>query len=126
MQSFLDSLLDILAVLFGDEPKRPRQPTAFPTALPPARPPTPAADPDEPQDAADLEGKDSVVVSHEAETVTEADTPEFDDNPLPAPEDDAPAPAPTDANPRANPPAPRIPRPLHVVHRQRPRRPYGR
>lgn len=88
MQDFLDAILDFIAVLFGDEPKRPPKPLPLPPGLPPATPPTPEADPDEPQDGADLkEGEDPVVVSHEDEIIPEGETPEFEEDPRPPPEE---------------------------------------
>jgi len=87
MKDILQTIVDILAVLFGDSPERPRGPKPLPPALPPASPPTPQADPDEPQDASDVSADDSVVVNHEAEPPRTEDGPEFDEAPLPAPDD---------------------------------------
>lgn len=85
MNDFLQVLTDILAVLFGDTPERPRKPQPLPPALPPPGPPKPEADPDEPQDSADITGADPVVISHEAESPRNNDGPEFDANPAPPP-----------------------------------------
>lgn len=88
MKEFLQAITDILAVLFGDAPERPRMPRPLPPALPPAAPPKPQADPNEPQDSADIdEAEDSVVVSHEAEPPRDTNGPEFDPDPLPPPGD---------------------------------------
>lgn len=88
MKDFLQAITDILAVLFGDTPERPRAPRPLPTALPPASPPTPEADPNEPQDSADVDLQgDPVVVSHEAEQPRQGDNPEFDADPAPPPGD---------------------------------------
>jgi N-acetylmuramoyl-L-alanine amidase len=118
MKDFLQAITDILAVLFGDAPKRPRAPRPLPTALPPASPRPPEADPDEPQDSADVDQQgDSVVVSHEAEQPRQGDGPEFGADPAPPPGDitDSPIDFPSDQvtdeeRPRGpgriNPPAP--------------------
>ncbi|MTB51558.1 N-acetylmuramoyl-L-alanine amidase [Lewinella sp. W8] len=89
MNEFLQVIVDFLAVLFGDTPSRPRTPRPLPPALPPAPPPTPQANPEEPQDAGDVKEDDFIVISHEAEPPRVGEgAPEFDENPLPAPEDD--------------------------------------
>lgn len=88
MKDFLQALVDVIAVLFGDSPQRPRAPKPLPPSLPPGTPPPPQADPDEPQDSSDVTGEDPVVISHEAEPPRETDGAEFDDNPRPAPDDD--------------------------------------
>lgn len=87
MKDFLQTIADIVAILFGDSPERPRAPRPLPTALPPADPVPPTADPDEPQDAAEVSADDAIVISHEAEAPREMDTAEFDANPIPAPPD---------------------------------------
>jgi len=88
MKEFLQAITDILAVLFGDAPERPRTPRSLPPALPPAAPPKPRPDPDEPQDSSDLNAdRDAVVVSHEAEMPRTPNGPEFDPDPLPPPEE---------------------------------------
>jgi N-acetylmuramoyl-L-alanine amidase len=100
MQDFLQAIVDIIAVLFGDAPERPRTPKPLAPALPPASPPTPQADPDEPQDASEVsKGEDAVVVSHEAEPPREEDGDEFDENPLPAPDDPVLPPIDPDSRP---------------------------
>ncbi|MEO0735109.1 MAG: N-acetylmuramoyl-L-alanine amidase [Bacteroidota bacterium] len=86
MQDFLQTIVDILAILFGDTPKRPRGPKPLPPALPPATPPPPVADPNEPQDASDVSDEDAVVVNHEAEPPRFEDGPEFEKNPAPPPD----------------------------------------
>lgn len=88
MKDFLQTLVDIIAVIFGDSPQRPSAPKPLPPSLPPGTPPPPQADPGEPQDSADVNEDDFVVVSHEAEPPRNPDGPEFDDNPRPAPDDD--------------------------------------
>ena len=88
MNDFLQSLVDIIAVIFGDTPQRPRAPKTLPPLLPPGVPEPPAADPDEPQDSADVDRDDPVVISHEAEPPRNTDGDEFEDNPRPAPDDD--------------------------------------
>ncbi len=92
MNDFLQTLVDFLAVLFGDTPDRPRAPRPLPPALPPAPPPVPRADPDEPQDGTELDPDDNIVVSHEGEPVPEGKGPEFDENPMPVPDDITPVP----------------------------------
>ena len=87
MKDFLQAIVDVIAVLFGDTPQRPRPPRPLPPSLPPGTPPPPVADPDEPQDSADVDRDDPVVVSHEDEPPRRPDGPEFDDNPRPAPDD---------------------------------------
>jgi len=89
MKEFLQTITDILAVLFGDTPERPRAPRPLPPALPSPAPPAPTADPNEPQDASDVsQESDPVVVSHEAEAPREGDADEFDVNPAPPPGED--------------------------------------
>ena len=111
MKEFLQAITDILAVLFGDTPDRPRAPRQPPPALPPAGAAAPQADPNEPQDSADVSQEDDpVVISHEAEPPRDLEGPEFDDAPLPPPEDGIqgpvdPADKPTGPG-RPNPPAP--------------------
>ena len=111
MQEFLQTITDILAVLFGAPPDRSRRPRTLPPALPPADPVPPVADPNEPQDSADLDpDQDAVVVSHEAEPPRNEGGPEFDDAPRPAPGDDDGGPADPADRPtgpgRPNPPGP--------------------
>lgn len=92
----MQALVDIIAVIFGDAPQRPRAPKPLPPALPPASPPAPQADPDEPQDASDVTEDDAVVISHEAEPPRNEDGAEFDENPSPAPPDEVVPPPLTD------------------------------
>lgn len=107
MKDFLQAIVDILAVLFGDAPQRPRPPQPLPPALPPAAPLPPRADPDEPQDASDVGSEDAIVVSHEAEPPRDTNGPEFDQDPLPAPDDGNSPPLSQDDRPRGPvPPAP--------------------
>lgn len=107
MKEFLERLTDFLAALFGAGTPRPPRPLPKPE-LPPAPPPPPVADPDEPQDASDLTGDDSVVIAHEEENVGEEERPEFDANPAPPPSDpDDLAPVPEETvNPAPSPPHP--------------------
>lgn len=88
VKDFLQAIVDVIAVIFGDTPQRPRDPRPLPPSLPPGTPPPPAADPDEPQDSADVDGDDPVVISHEDEPPRNTDGEEFEDNPRPAPDDD--------------------------------------
>ena len=110
MQEFLHAIVDFLAVLFGDQPERPRPPGPLPPALPPAAPPTPQADPNEPQDSTDVDLDDPVVVSHEGEDLpTRPDADEFDPIPAPPPGEEQPPLSPDDkptTPPRPVPPAP--------------------
>lgn len=85
MNDFLQAIVDIIAVIFGDAPQRPRPPKPLPPALPPASPPAPQADPEEPQDSSEVSVDDAIVVSHEAEPPRFSDGEEFDANPRPAP-----------------------------------------
>ncbi len=90
MKEFLQAITDIIAVFFGDAPERPRVPKPLPPALPPAAPLPPVADPDEPQDAGEVQASDDpVVVAHEGESPRDTDGPEFEDAPLPPPEDNS-------------------------------------
>lgn len=90
MKEFLQAITDIIAVFFGDAPERPRKPQPLPPALPPAAPLPPVADPNEPQDAGEVQASDDpVVVSHEAEEPRDTNGPEFDADPLPPPEDNS-------------------------------------
>lgn len=88
MKDFFQAIVDVIAVLFGDSPQRPRAPKPLPPSLPPGTPPPPRADPDEPQDSADVTPSDPVVINHEAEPPRLPDGDEFEDNPRPAPDDD--------------------------------------
>ncbi|MEM9930414.1 MAG: N-acetylmuramoyl-L-alanine amidase, partial [Bacteroidota bacterium] len=64
-------------------------PKPLPPALPPPAPAPPTADPNEPQDASEVQASDdAVVISHESEPPRNENGPEFDDVPLPPPEDD--------------------------------------
>jgi N-acetylmuramoyl-L-alanine amidase len=88
MKEFLQAITDIIAVFFGDAPERPRAPRPLPPALPPAAPLPPVADPNEPQDAGEVQASDDpVVVSHEAEAPRDTNGPEFDVVPMPPPID---------------------------------------
>ncbi len=93
MKDILQTIADIVAILFGDTPQRPRAPRPLPTALPPAAPVPLRADPEEPQDAAEVSADDAIVISHEAEAPREMDSAEYDTNPIPAPADQVEAPA---------------------------------
>jgi N-acetylmuramoyl-L-alanine amidase len=107
MKEFLQALTDILAVLFGDAPERPRTPRPLPPALPPAGPAAPRADPNEPQDAGEVsDSDDPVVVSHEAEPPRDTNGPEFDPVPAPPPPDNVERPNEPIGPGRPNPPAP--------------------
>jgi N-acetylmuramoyl-L-alanine amidase len=89
MKEFLQAITDIIAVFFGDAPERPRAPRPLPPALPPAAPLPPVADPNEPQDAGEVQASDDpVVISHEAEAPREVNAPEFDLEPSPPPPED--------------------------------------
>lgn len=104
MKEFLQAITDIIAVFFGDAPERPRAPRPLPPALPPAAPAPPVADPNEPQDAGEVQASDDpVIVSHEAEPPRDTNGPEFDDAPLPPPEDNSGGPANPDDAPRVPP-----------------------
>ncbi|MFK8161447.1 MAG: N-acetylmuramoyl-L-alanine amidase [Lewinella sp.] len=84
MKEFLQAITDIIAVFFGDAPERPRTPRPLPPALPPAAPLQPTGDPNEPQDAGEVQANDDpVVVAHEAEAPRDTDGPEFDVDPVP-------------------------------------------
>lgn len=107
MKEFLQALTDILAVLFGDAPERPRTPRPLPPALPPAGPPQPQADPNEPQDSGEVSNSDDpVVISHEAEPPRDTNGPEFDPVPAPPPPDEVERPDVPMGPGRPNPPAP--------------------
>lgn len=108
MNEYLRRIVDIIAVLFGEEIRSSGPPAPPPPGLPPAAPPTPTADPKEPQDASDIDPEDAVVTNHELEPAP-IDTPEFDTTPLPPPDDtyDAQNPAPsTPASPTRPTPTP--------------------
>ncbi|TXF91474.1 N-acetylmuramoyl-L-alanine amidase [Neolewinella aurantiaca] len=107
MKDFLQVITDILAVIFGDAPERPRTPTPLPPALPPASPPQPQADPNEPQDAGEVsDSDDPVVVSHEGEPPRDTNGPEFDPVPAPPPPEEVERPDEPTGPGRPNPPAP--------------------
>ncbi|MEM9525243.1 MAG: N-acetylmuramoyl-L-alanine amidase [Bacteroidota bacterium] len=107
MKDFLQAIVDILAVLFGDAPERPRIPKSLPPALPPPAPPKPQADPNEPQDASEVATDDSVVINHESEPPRDPDAPDFDIDPLPPPDEPDQPPLSQDDKPR--PPVPPAP-----------------
>lgn len=107
MKEFLQAITDILAVLFGDKPERPRAPRPLPPALPPASPPQPQADPNEPQDAGEVSASDDpVVISHEGELPRDNNGAEFDPVPAPPPEEEVERPEEPMGPGRPNPPAP--------------------
>jgi len=107
MKEFLQAITDILAVLFGDAPERPRAPRPLPPALPPAGPVPPKADPNEPQDAGEVSNsEDPVVISHEAEPPRDTEGPEFDPVPAPPPPEEVERPDEPLGPGRPNPPAP--------------------
>ena len=112
MDRFLKAIVDFIAVMYGDSPDRPPDPTPLPPALPPATPAPPLADPNEPQDAADIAGDEPVVINHEGEPI----------RPGGADLDFAPAPAPPPAS-VGDPPdqsePDRPPRPPSPEHRAR-------
>ena len=90
MKEFLDALLDIVAVIFGETPERPgpRAPDPRrPPGLPAPAPRRPLPDPNEPQDGASLDAADQIVVAHEAEAPPTEERPEFEDDPGPPPDD---------------------------------------
>ncbi|MEL6141896.1 MAG: N-acetylmuramoyl-L-alanine amidase [Bacteroidota bacterium] len=109
MKDFLQLLADFLGALFGDGGNRRRVPRRQPELPPP--PPPPVTDPNEPQDSSELEGNDTVVVSHEMEEVGDEETPEFEDNPAPPPVEDLPDTTPS--SPSTPPPTPSPPHPEH-------------
>lgn len=112
MKEFLESLIDLLGGLFGDGGARKPRPNR-PLELPPAPIPPPVTDPNEPQDASDLDEADNVVISHESEVVSEEETPEFDHNPAPPPLDPADEGTPDDLS------VPPTPSPTHPEHKAR-------
>ena len=108
MNEYLRRIVDIIAVLFGEEIRSSEPPAPPPPGLPPAAPPTPTADPNEPQDASDITPGDAVVTNHELEPAP-VDTPEFDTVPLPPPSDPIDSNDPTSGpttNPSPTPPGP--------------------
>lgn len=88
MDRFLQAIVDFIGTMFGDTPQRPRTPASLPPGLPPAEPVPPRADPNEPQDSADLSPEDPVIVNHEMEETRDEDGQEYEPVSAPPPLDE--------------------------------------
>ncbi|OAV44744.1 N-acetylmuramoyl-L-alanine amidase [Lewinella sp. 4G2] len=92
METFLQSLVDIVAGLFGGDPARPKPPQNLPPGLPPGPTSPRVTDPTEPQDSSELRPEDHVLITHENEAPRITDGPEFDPVPAPPPARDTDGP----------------------------------